>query len=85
VYRGNDYDAVAKRALIGVADEVILLSDSSKWSISAMVKACSLAELDRVITDDGITGEQLAVFAEHDVEVVVTSTESPPRTRKGAR
>lgn len=85
VYCGNDYDAVTKRALIDVADEVVLLTDSSKWSISAMVKACSLDELDRVIIDDGITDEQLAVFAEHDVEVVVAGSESPPKTRKGSR
>lgn len=84
VYCGNDFDAVTKRALIAVADEVVLLSDSSKWEISAMVRACSLADLDRVITDDGITEEQMAVFADHDVEVVV-ATESPPRTRKGGR
>lgn len=85
VYCGNDFDAVTKRALIGAADEVILLTDSSKWSISAMVKACSLAELDRVITDDGVSAEQLAVLADHDVEVVIVPTESPTTTRRGTR
>lgn len=80
VYCGNDFDAVTKRALIGVADEVILLTDSSKWSISAMVRACSLSELDRVIIDDGITDEQLAVLKDHDVEVDVVAAEQ--RTRK---
>jgi hypothetical protein len=48
-------------------------------------------ELDRVIIDDGITDEQRAVFAEHDVEVVVVDTaagretQSPPQIRKGSR
>jgi DeoR/GlpR family transcriptional regulator of sugar metabolism len=79
VYWGNDFDAVTKRALIGVADEVILLTDSSKWSVSAMVRACSLSELDHVVVDDGVTDGQLAILKEHDVDVDVVPT------RKGSR
>lgn len=85
VYCGNDFDAVTKRALIGVADEVVLLTDSSKWSISAMVRACSLSALDRVITDDGITDEQTRVLAEHDVEVIVVDTGAAPKARRSGK
>jgi DeoR family transcriptional regulator, aga operon transcriptional repressor len=71
VYCGNDFDAVTKRALVDVADEVVLLTDSSKFTISAMVRACSLAEVHRVITDDGITPEQLDSLTDHVRDVVV--------------
>ncbi|MEV6845795.1 DeoR/GlpR family DNA-binding transcription regulator [Actinoplanes sp. NPDC051411] len=76
VYCGNDYDAVTKRALVGATDEVVLLTDSSKFSISAMVRACELSELDRVITDDGISEEHLAMLTSHDIEVIVVPTGS---------
>jgi DeoR family transcriptional regulator, aga operon transcriptional repressor len=71
VYCGNDFDAITKRALVSVADEVVLLTDSTKFSISAMVRACALSDLNRVITDDGISAEHLQMFRAFGVEVVV--------------
>ncbi|HVX47186.1 MAG TPA: DeoR/GlpR family DNA-binding transcription regulator, partial [Mycobacteriales bacterium] len=38
VYCGNGFDAVVKRALIDIADEVVLLADSSKFQTTAMVR-----------------------------------------------
>ncbi|QRP43189.1 DeoR/GlpR family DNA-binding transcription regulator [Amycolatopsis sp. FDAARGOS 1241] len=69
VYCGNHFDAVSKRALVDVADEVILLADSSKFASSAMVRACSLDDVDVLVTDDGLSEEHRAALAEHHVEV----------------
>jgi DeoR/GlpR family transcriptional regulator of sugar metabolism len=71
VYCGNDFDAITKRTLVSAADEVILLTDSTKFSISAMVRACALNDLHRVITDDGISEENLAMLTELDIKVIV--------------
>lgn len=82
VYCGNDFDAVTKRALISVADEVVLLTDSSKFTISAMVRACALSDLNRVITDDEVTDDQLEMFKDLDVEVIVASTATTATTQE---
>ncbi|WP_326566688.1 DeoR/GlpR family DNA-binding transcription regulator [Amycolatopsis rhabdoformis] len=70
VYCGNHFDAVSKRALVAVADEVILLADSSKFATSAMVRACSLDDVDVLVTDDGLPGHHRLMLAEHGIEVV---------------
>ena len=75
VYSGSDVDAVTKRALVGAADEVILVTDSSKFGISAMVRACSLADVDRVIIDDGIAEDQRRALESHVPTVVVAPVE----------
>lgn len=71
VYCGNDYDAVTKRALMDVADEVILLADSSKFSLSALVRVCSLDDVDRIVTDDGINEVHLRALRQNDIDVVL--------------
>lgn len=71
VYCGNDFDAVTKRALVNIADEVVLLTDSSKFDISAMVRACTLDALDRIVIDNAISTAQHQVLRQHNVEVIV--------------
>ncbi len=54
MYSTNHYDAVTKRALMEVADEVVLVVDSSKLSRTAMVQVAKLDVVDMIVTDDGI-------------------------------
>ncbi|HWS50132.1 MAG TPA: DeoR/GlpR family DNA-binding transcription regulator, partial [Microbacterium sp.] len=68
---GNGFDAITKRALIEVAERVILLADSSKFDSGALVKICGWDAIDRVVIDDGITSDQRAMLEAHEVEVVV--------------
>lgn len=75
VYCGNHFDAVTKRAMVSVADEVILLADSSKFSISAMVRACSLDDVDVIVTDEGLPEENRAALIEHDVEIITVAAD----------
>lgn len=72
---GNGFDAITKRALIEVAERVVLLADSSKFYASAMVKICDWEVIDRIIIDDGISENQRHVLEQQDVDVVtVTAT-----------
>lgn len=71
VYSGSDLDAVTKRALVAAADEVVLVVDSTKFSTSAMIRACSRSDLDLVITDDGIPEEDLRSLLADGVDVAV--------------
>jgi DeoR/GlpR family transcriptional regulator of sugar metabolism len=70
---GNGFDAITKRALIEVAEHVVLLADSSKFQSSAMVKICNWDVIDRIIIDDGITEEQEQYLRHHEVEIVKVS------------
>jgi DeoR family transcriptional regulator, aga operon transcriptional repressor len=78
IYCGNDHDAVTKRALMRVADEVILLVDSGKFSVSALVRSGSWEDIDRVVTDEGIPDIHLRSLAQRNIEVVLAS--SPGQT-----
>ncbi|MET7991385.1 DeoR/GlpR family DNA-binding transcription regulator [Amycolatopsis sp. NPDC005232] len=70
VYCGNHFDALSKRALVDAADEVILVADSSKFALSAMVRACSLDDVDVLVTDAGLSEMHQKVLAEHHVQVI---------------
>lgn len=75
---GNGFDAITKRALIEVADQVVLLADSSKFSTSAMVKICGWAAIGTIVIDDGITEEHQRMLEAQDVEVITVSTKEAP-------
>jgi DeoR/GlpR family transcriptional regulator of sugar metabolism len=70
---GNGFDAITKRALIEVAEQVVLLADSSKFYASAMVKICDWDAIDRIVIDDGITEEQQRMLEQQDVDVVAVA------------
>lgn len=76
VYCGNDFDAVTKRELIKIADRIVLLADSSKFSKVAMVRACALADVDVVIVDDGITDAGREFLHASGARVDIATTDS---------
>ena len=55
----------------GKADEVIVVSDSSKLGHSALAQLCPLETVDRLITDDGITDEWREIVAAAEIELIV--------------
>ncbi|MCU1569945.1 MAG: DeoR/GlpR transcriptional regulator [Naasia sp.] len=71
VFCANDFDAVTKRALISVADRVVLLVDSSKFHASAMVRVCDFSSVDEVLVDDGISDDDLAMLIDAGTAVTV--------------
>jgi DeoR/GlpR family transcriptional regulator of sugar metabolism len=75
---GNGFDAITKRALIGVADRVVLLADSSKFLSSAMVKICGWDAIDRVIIDDALSREHRRLLEQQDVDVVTVTAAAHP-------
>ncbi|WP_326834442.1 DeoR/GlpR family DNA-binding transcription regulator [Amycolatopsis rhabdoformis] len=75
VFCGNHFDAGSKRALVDVADEVILLADSGKFELSAMVRACSLDDVDLFVTDDRLPDRHRRAMRDHGVEVITVPVE----------
>ncbi|MCV3243429.1 DeoR/GlpR family transcriptional regulator of sugar metabolism [Mesorhizobium robiniae] len=67
--------ASMKRAMISAARKTILLVDSSKFTVPGFCTLCDVAELQEVITDDGIQPDALASLkmSETPVSIVPNS------------
>lgn len=61
-YCANDFDAVTKRALIEVADRVVLVCDSTKFDQSAIAKVCGWESIDTFVVDEGISLEMATLI-----------------------
>ena len=70
----------AEQKLIGQADELILLVDSSKFARRSSLILCPLARIHTVITDDGITDRDAAMLAAADIRLIVASAGAADRT-----
>lgn len=66
---GTGFDAITKRALIEVSSRVVLVADSSKFEISAMVKICGWDAIDSAIIDSAVPDAAAAVLFQNGVKV----------------
>jgi DeoR family glycerol-3-phosphate regulon repressor len=64
-------DTQVKRAYIEHADQVILLCDASKFGKRSLVQACSLQEIDVLITDEAPPPALARALAAASVQVMV--------------
>jgi DeoR family transcriptional regulator of aga operon len=67
----DEPEAVASRALMAAAAQTIVLADHSKIGKATFARLCRLAEVDLLITDDGLTPERLATLQEANLKVRV--------------
>ncbi|MGH3641529.1 MAG: DeoR/GlpR family DNA-binding transcription regulator [Mycobacterium sp.] len=70
VFCGNDYDAATKRTLVDVADEVVLVTDSTKFTISSRIRVCALDRISRLVTDERISDEHRRMVEDAGIDVV---------------
>jgi len=61
----------AEQKLMNKADQLIVLVDSSKFRTSASFVVCPLDAIDIVVTDAGITADEMAMLRSHGIEVIV--------------
>ncbi len=64
-------EAMIKQAMIGAAERVVLLADSSKFEKAGFARVCSLRELDTIITDCGIPREKQELLAAMGVKAII--------------
>jgi len=62
-------EAAVKRAMVAGARRVVTLSDSSKVGVEAAIRFAELADVDVLVTDDGLTAEAQAELAGAGLEV----------------
>lgn len=61
----------AEQKLIGQADELVLLVDSSKFESRSSLVLCPLERVDVLITDEGISDRAAAMVEAADIKLVV--------------
>ncbi|CAM5277015.1 DeoR/GlpR family DNA-binding transcription regulator [Frigidibacter albus] len=71
VMEGDPMLVQAEQKLIGQADELIILADSSKFGARSSLLLCPLARIHTVITDDGIGDRAAAMLEAADVRLIV--------------
>ena len=62
----------AEEKLIGQADELVVLVDSSKFRNRSSLILCPLRRIHVVITDDGITDREAQMLEQADIRLIVT-------------
>ena len=61
----------AEQKLIGQADELVILADSSKFAQRSSLVLCALSRISTVITDNGISDKEAAMLEAADVKLIV--------------
>jgi DeoR family ulaG and ulaABCDEF operon transcriptional repressor len=64
----------AEQKLIGQADELLVLADSSKFSARSSLILCPLERISTVITDDGIPDSAANMLEQADIHLIVAET-----------
>ncbi len=71
LFNSNSLLVETERQMLEVVDEVIVVADSGKLGHSELTHLCSLSQVDRFVTDDGITDDWKQIFDNHNVELIV--------------
>lgn len=72
----NTFDAETKRGLIGAADRVVLLADSSKFGATAVMRVAALDVIQTVVTDDRLDAQTLRDLERSGIEVIVVHADT---------
>ncbi|GLX68393.1 DeoR/GlpR family DNA-binding transcription regulator [Paenibacillus glycanilyticus] len=71
VSESNELQARIKHKMLGIAEQVILLADSSKFGVQAFTHVGDLSEVDAIITDRRLSQEAAALLAERSISVTM--------------
>ena len=81
VFRGVAYhqqeDVVkTKRALMSIVDKRILMVDSTKFGVTALIRLADLSEFDVVLTDSGIAPTEAEILRQNGVNLSIVEVET---------
>jgi DeoR/GlpR family transcriptional regulator of sugar metabolism len=71
LYNSNTLLVETERRMMEVAEEVVVVSDSSKLGHSALARLCGLEEVDCLVIDSGISPEWRSRIEEAGINLVV--------------
>ena len=74
VYNNNLLLVETEQSMMGSADEVILVADSTKFGCQSLAHVCQLGDFDKVVTDQEITEDWRSRIIASGVELIVAGT-----------
>jgi DeoR family ulaG and ulaABCDEF operon transcriptional repressor len=74
----------AEQKLIGQADELVVLADSTKFAARSSLLLCPLKRISTVITDEGITDRDAAMLEAAEVRLIVARVGAADKTEERA-
>ncbi|WP_139992487.1 DeoR/GlpR family DNA-binding transcription regulator [Paenibacillus paridis] len=69
ISESNELQARIKHKMVGMADQVILLADSSKFGVQAFTHVADLSAVDTIITDGQLSAELRTQLLERQIAV----------------
>lgn len=69
VSESNELQARIKHRMVGMADQVYLVADSSKFGVQAFTHVADLSSIDHIVTDGGLSPELAAQLKEKGIAV----------------
>lgn len=69
ISESNELQARVKQKMLGIADEVYLLADSSKFGVQAFTHVAALSDVDGMITDVNLAADMLQALRENGIAV----------------
>jgi DeoR family transcriptional regulator, ulaG and ulaABCDEF operon transcriptional repressor len=74
----------AEQKLIGQADELIVLVDSSKFRQRSSLILCGLDRISTIITDDGVTESEARMLENAGVKLIVAEAGAKASIKESA-
>ncbi|MBN2347977.1 MAG: DeoR/GlpR transcriptional regulator [Bacteroidales bacterium] len=71
IYTPNIEEAHLNNIMIEIAKEVILVTDSSKFKRKSLTFICPVNKINKVVTDEGISPEDIRRLEDEGVEVII--------------
>lgn len=69
ISESNELQARMKQKMIGMADQVFLLADASKFGVQAFTRVADLNQIHSIITDNRISPEALSQLKERSISI----------------
>jgi DeoR/GlpR family transcriptional regulator of sugar metabolism len=69
ISESNELQARIKHKMVGMADQVILLADSSKFGVQAFTHVADLSDINSIITDGRVSSDLLLQLKEKQIAV----------------
>ncbi|WP_166245016.1 DeoR/GlpR family DNA-binding transcription regulator [Paenibacillus turpanensis] len=71
ISESNELQARVKQKMVSIADEVVLLADSTKFGLKAFAHVADLADVDTMVTDRGAAEETMEWFRSQGMRVLI--------------
>src|SRR5919197_1357660 len=80
----NLLEAETDRALVSIAERVVVVADHTKWGVRGLSRIARLDDVHVLISDSGLPEEARTVLGEHIDKLVIAPAATRRRARRGA-